>query len=272
MHPGDDRPGRIERLPGGVAMNVAMTLRRFGMAPTLLTCIGTDREGVELVAECARMGVETDFALRRDDLATDRYIAIEDANGLVAAIADAHSLEAAGAAILTPLRAGRLGSAAEPFSGPVVLDGNLADALLAEIATDRCLAAADLRVVPASPGKAMRLRPLLGLANATIYLNRLEAALIADCDFRSSAEAASSLVGAGCARIIVTDGAHPTTDACPEHAFTAHPPVVEPRRITGAGDTFVAAHIAAEASGHTRAFALEAALQAAATYVSGTSA
>jgi sugar/nucleoside kinase (ribokinase family) len=44
---------------------------------------------------------------------------------------------------------------------------------------------------------------------------------------------------------------------------------VEPRRITGAGDTFMAAHIAAEAQGHGRAFALEAALQAAATYVAG---
>lgn len=268
MRHGDDRPGRIRRLPGGVAMNVAMTLRRFGMAPTLLTCIGTDPDGMELATECARRGLGTDFALRREDLPTDRYMAIEDANGLVAAIADAHSLEAAGAAILAPLRDGRLGSAEAPFAGPVVLDGNLDAALLAELATDPCLAAADLRIVPASPGKAVRLRPLLGVANATIYLNRFEAAFLADCDFRSSAEAAGALVAAGSARVIVTDGAHATTDACPEHVFTAHPPMVEPRRVTGAGDTFMAAHIAAEASGHSRAFALEAALQAAATYVS----
>jgi sugar/nucleoside kinase (ribokinase family) len=30
MRLGSDVPGRITRLPGGVAMNIAMTLRRFG--------------------------------------------------------------------------------------------------------------------------------------------------------------------------------------------------------------------------------------------------
>ncbi|MEL6793700.1 MAG: PfkB family carbohydrate kinase, partial [Pseudomonadota bacterium] len=30
MPPGADRPGRIDRLPGGVAMNIAMALAKFG--------------------------------------------------------------------------------------------------------------------------------------------------------------------------------------------------------------------------------------------------
>jgi len=40
-------------------------------------------------------------------------------------------------------------------------------------------------------------------------------------------------------------------------------------RVTGAGDTFMAAHIAAEAAGVPRQEALERAQQAAAIYVSG---
>ena len=48
----------------------------------------------------------------------------------------------------------------------------------------------------------------------------------------------------------------------------ATPPEVLAQRVTGAGDTFMAAHIAAELAGHNRAFALQAAVQAAATYVS----
>ena len=39
MRVGSDVPGRITRLPGGVAMNIAMTLRRFGMTPALLTAL-----------------------------------------------------------------------------------------------------------------------------------------------------------------------------------------------------------------------------------------
>jgi sugar/nucleoside kinase (ribokinase family) len=60
MRPGSDVPGRITRLPGGVAMNIAMTLRRFGLHPALLSAVGQDAEGEELVAACQRMGMVTD--------------------------------------------------------------------------------------------------------------------------------------------------------------------------------------------------------------------
>ena len=52
------------------------------------------------MAACHRMGLITDYLYRSDDLPTDRYMAIEGANGLIAAVADAHSLEAAGDKIL----------------------------------------------------------------------------------------------------------------------------------------------------------------------------
>ena len=62
MRQGSDVPGRISRLPGGVAMNIAMTLARFGMAPALLTAIGRDVEGDELIAACRARGLITDLA------------------------------------------------------------------------------------------------------------------------------------------------------------------------------------------------------------------
>src|SRR5690606_22466486 len=104
----------ITRLPGGVAMNIAMTLARFGLKPSALTSIGRDPEGEELVRACARLGVDTTYAYRSEDLPTDVYMGIEGANGLIAAIADAHSLEAAGDKILRPLADGRLGTAKAP--------------------------------------------------------------------------------------------------------------------------------------------------------------
>ena len=73
---GSDVPGRITRLPGGVAMNIAMTLRRFGMAPALLTTIGRDAEGEELIGEAVRMGMICDYVYRSDDLPTDVYMAV----------------------------------------------------------------------------------------------------------------------------------------------------------------------------------------------------
>ena len=49
MRQGSDVPGRISRLPGGVAMNIAMIVARFGLTPALLTAIGRDPEGDELI-------------------------------------------------------------------------------------------------------------------------------------------------------------------------------------------------------------------------------
>lgn len=271
MRRGSDMPGRITRLPGGVAMNIAMTLARFGLQPSLLSTVGRDPEGDELIAACAHLGCHTGHLYRSEDLPTDRYMAVEGGNGLIAAIADAHSLEAAGDKILRPLLDGTLGSANAPYQGTIALDGNLTLTLLGEIAANPAFAKADLRVAPASPGKAERLRPFLLHTHGTLYVNLEEAGILCQESFTDSETAALALLDRGAARVLVTDGGASATEASAETrtAITQIPPRVTVARVTGAGDTFMAAHIAAEARGEDRAAALASALQAAATYVSG---
>ena len=67
----------------------------------------------------------------------------------------------------------------------------------------------------------------------------------------------------------MTDGGNLAAEATDDEIITAIPPSVMVTRVTGAGDTFMAAHIASEAQGLNRAASLTRALQAAATYVSG---
>ena len=269
MRAGSDVPGRITRLPGGVAMNIAMTLVQFGMRPALISAVGRDSEGDELVAEADRMELITSYLYRSDDLPTDVYMAVEGANGLIAAIADAHSLEQAGAKILRPLSDGRLGDAAHPFNGPVALDGNLTEDLLHDIAASPLFTAADLRVAPASPGKAKRLMALRHHPSATLYVNLEEAGLLCNTVFQSSSEAAAGLIAQGSHRVLVTDGGKSASEGVGDSIITLTPPEVLVTRVTGAGDTFMAAHIAAESAGADRETALARALRAAATYVSG---
>ncbi len=270
MRLGSDVPGRITRLPGGVALNIAQTLARFGLRPALLSAIGRDPEGEDLVAHCAAMGMETGFLYRSADLPTDRYMAIEGANGLIAAIADAHSLEAAGARILAPLGDGRLGRAEAPFAGAIALDGNLTAPLLAEIAGSALFSRADLRVAPASPGKAERLLPLLAHPRAVFYVNLEEAGILCQDRFATSQEAAAALVARGAARAMVTDGARDSTDArAGAVPLTLPAREVQVARVTGAGDTFMAAHIVAELRGADPETALTRAQDAAAAYVAG---
>ena len=265
MRVGSDVPGRISRIPGGVALNVAMAARAYGLTPALLSCVGRDPAGDELVAACDRLGLLTHTLTRSDDLPTDVYMAVEGANGLIAAVADAHSLELAGDRVLAPLETGALAG----FAGPVALDGNLTADLLARIATDPAWAARDLRLAPASPGKAERLAPFLRHGAATLYVNLEEAGLLlhgAPDDARAAAEA---LRARGLHRAVVTDGPRMAAVAGPGGAFAERPPEVMVTRVTGAGDTFMAAHVAAEVQGLPEREALARAVRAAATYVSG---
>ena len=259
-------PGRITRLPGGVALNIGMALARVGLSPALLSAVGRDAEGDELMTACQMRGLDTSLIYRSDDLPTDRYMAVEGANGLIAAIADAHSLEAAGDKILRPFTNGALPA---PYGGAVALDGNLTLDLLSRIARDDLLREADLRVAPASPGKALRLMPFMQARRGTLYVNLEEAGLLCQTAFSSSRDAADGLLTRGAVRVVVTDGGGPATMGDAEGVHTLFPPEVQVARITGAGDTFMAAHIAAELGGRRGPDALSDALNAAALYVSG---
>ncbi|WP_376873012.1 PfkB family carbohydrate kinase [Albirhodobacter sp. R86504] len=269
MRVGADVPGRITRLPGGVAMNIAMTLARFGMRPAVLTAIGRDTQGKELITAAEGLGVDCRHAYISEDLPTDRYMAIEGANGLIAAVADAHSLEAAGDKILRPVTEGALGDASAPWRGPIALDGNLTTALLGEIARAAAFAQADLRVAPASPGKAERLGVLMTHPRASLYVNLEEAGILCQSEFNDARSAAEGLLSRGARRVLVTDGGKMAADGSSEGVICAAPPPVLVTRVTGAGDTFMAAHLVAETRGAPRREALERALTAAARYVSG---
>lgn len=265
MVPGDDRPGRIRRLPGGVALNVAMVLARAGLRPALLGAVGDDAEGRALIVAITDLGLIADTLTVMPGLATDRYMAIEDPSGLVAALADARTLDAAGDAVLGPLADGRL---PRPWTGPVVLDGNLSPDLLQGLAASPLLRGADLRLVPASPEKAARLKPLMAAPRATLYVNRAEAGLMLGTPCADAARAAAALVAAGATRALVTDGARGAAEASAGlPTLTLAAPSVTPARVTGAGDTFLAAHVAAELGGADRAAALSAAIAAATAHV-----
>ena len=157
----------------------------------------------------------------------------------------------------------------DSYTGIVALDGNLTPDLLHEIATSPLFAQADLRVAPASPGKAERLSPFLTNGRGTLYVNLEEAGLLCQSTFKTALAGAHALVQRGAARVLVTDGGSIAAEATGGDIISARPPQVSVARVTGAGDTFMAAHIAAELRGASRDDALQSALQAAATYVSG---
>ena len=97
---GQDKGGTITRRPGGVAFNIAKKLSRLGLKPIILSAFGQDEDGTHLIEHCQNLGCDMQYVYRSSKYATDRYMAIEDQNGLVAAVADARSLEFEGYEIL----------------------------------------------------------------------------------------------------------------------------------------------------------------------------
>ena len=242
MKPGFDLPGRIQRQMGGVALNVALATARLDRPVGLLSAIGRDAEGDMLLAEAATNGVDCTHVSRSDD-PTDAYLAVENPDGEVfSAIADCAALELAGDRILAPL-------SKAPFTGTLVIDGNLPTDLLNCLPDLPALASATCAYVPASPGKAERLRGVLARGKAAIYVNLIEARILLDRDIATAHQAAAALFDAGAALAVVTDGPRQAASADDQGRYAITPPTVEARTTTGAGDVFLANHLTAIADG-----------------------
>ncbi|MHA3978638.1 PfkB family carbohydrate kinase [Halovulum sp. GXIMD14794] len=267
MRPGFDVPGRIARQPGGVALNVALALAARKAPVALLSHVGRDADGAALIALAETAGIHCAH-VAQTDAPTDAYLAIEDPAGEVfAAVADCAALELHGDAVLAPLRDGRLGSGRVPWRGIAVIDGNFPQAMLDALPDDPAFSALHLALVPASPGKAGRLMQAMRHKDSTLYVNKIEAEILADRDFGDAAEAAEALLELGAAQAVVTDGARAAASAQRGRVVSRTPPRVPARTTTGAGDAFLAAHLHATRRGESAEAALETAIDAAAAHI-----
>ena len=267
LHPGADVPGRIDRQMGGVALNVALALAGRGVPVAILSAVGNDPDGDTLLAAAEAGGVDCSF-VTRGDFPTDNYNAIEGPDGeLFAAVADCHSLERAGSAILEPLRDGRLAEANTPYPGTIIVDGNLSTDTLADFAARKDGDAAFLIFIPASPGKAARLKDSLKACGGTLFANRIEAEILCGRQLAGSKEAALAITHLG-ANAVITDSANPATWADGQQIRSCTPPDVTVTSVTGAGDAFLAGFVAAEVAGTPHDDWLQAGIDAAATHIS----
>ena len=267
---GEDKGGKIERRPGGVAFNIAQKLSRLGLKPIMLSAIGQDEDGKQLIEHCKALGCDMQYVHMCSQHATDRYMAIEDKNGLVAAVADARALESQGHEILKPLKDGRLGSLENPSKSIVILDGNLTSEQFLDLAISPVLSKCALKLAAASPAKVDRLRVFSSHPSTVLYCNLSEAEILTGQNYESSQAASRGLLDMGFSRAVVTNGSEFACDSEQNvNSINQKPTKVSIQGVTGAGDIFMAAHIFAEISGCSRQEALDVAIMSAGNYVSG---
>ena len=267
---GDDVSGRIKTRVGGVAFNICRNLALIGFTNVeLLTAIGDDTKGRTIIDLCSKLGIITDNIYICNDSETDSYLAIEDIHGLKAAIAHIFNVEEFGDKILKPLENGAVKTNPEPSNNLIVLDGNLSISTLSKIAKNKKIMNYDIRVASASSSKASRLKPFLSLPNVTIYCNMTEAENLCDLSFQNTEQASTYLLKKGLGRAIVTNGDKHICDASIHHEpiSIVPPKVTNINHITGAGDYFLACHIANEINQLGKEAALLKAAESASKYV-----
>lgn len=150
--PATSNPGTTSTTPGGVGRNIAENLARLGTPTHLISVVGEDRLGDDLLAATRDGGVDVG-AVRRSRAGTGTYTAILDERGeLVVAVADM-----AAADEITPEH---LESTAELIGGArlLVLEANLRSDTLTRALSLAAAAQVDVVLDPVSVPKARRVR------------------------------------------------------------------------------------------------------------------
>lgn len=236
--PGDSTPGHIHYAPGGVGRNIAENLARLGVPVALLSVVGDDAFGAQLIASTAASGVNTTSMLRLPGQRTATYLSMHGPDGDMAlAVNDMAILEQ-----LTPARCAQ--HLLLPVPGEwLLLDCNLQAATLAYL-----LSLGRTAVVDAvSVAKCRRVQAHLPAVHL-LKVNRLEAEALTGIAVHTPADAlraAQSLRGQGVSRVLVSLGAKGVAwcDADGSSDFLAARPVPVVN-TTGAGDALLAGVVA----------------------------
>jgi len=242
MSTGDDVKGQIFRQPGGVALNLAVRLRKYKILSEILSAVGNDSEGRDLLEFLNTEGIICQNIFKSKISKTDVYMAIEVENEVISAIADTQLLEAEASKILANLLAGPYGE----WNTPIVLDSNLPNRVLTSIRHSQKFLKSEFMLVPASPSKVDRLRVFLDHPGSIFYLNLREANSLVKSDFKFVEDAGKAVLELGAKSTLITNGPQKACYMCGETIITATPPEVRVRKLTGAGDVLMAAHIASQ--------------------------
>jgi len=128
MRAGDSTPGAIHYSPGGVGRNIAENLARLGIAVDLLSVVGDDAFGKQLLASTAEAGVGVSSVVTVPGQRTATYLAMHQPDGEVAmAVNDMGILES-----LTPAECAR-SKVLENTGAWLLLDCNLPEATIAHL-------------------------------------------------------------------------------------------------------------------------------------------
>ena len=232
-------PAHIRTSPGGAARNVAENLARLGQPVILLSAVGSDANGDQLLETTQNAGVNVDYILRSSRHPTGAYQGMISSNGLLQVAADDMRVINE----LTP-EFFRQHEALFRSVSLIFIDANLSKESLRTVMSLARKSKLPVCADPTSHSLAEKLRPYLSRL-FMLTPNSVEAALLAELPVKAShsheaMEAAKKLVSDGVGVVIVALAEFGVCYATSETSGTI--PAIRTRIIdpTGAGDALTA--------------------------------
>ncbi|MGB1311903.1 MAG: carbohydrate kinase family protein [Leucothrix sp.] len=232
----DSNPGEVTTSSGGVARNIAENLAYLGTHCELVTAVGADEWGQQLLKHCESLGVGTSNTLIAEAQRTSSYLSMHDKQGeLITAINDMAVLDCLNPSVLA-LRLETL-----QMATCWVVDANLSEASLAYLFEHA--ENVPIWVDPVSTIKARRLLPYRSKIHC-ITPNLQEAAILAGFEHVTMNDApklAQALHTSGVTQVMITlgDRGAYVSDGNNAHWLDAKSSMVN--NVTGCGDAAMAA-------------------------------
>jgi pseudouridine kinase len=240
---GSSIPGQIRISPGGVARNIAENLARLEVETVLLTAVGDDDAGAQILGHAAGSGIDISEVVSTEGVPTGAYMALLKENGALDVALDDMSIMGA----LTP-RYIQVRRALFEDARMVAIDANLTPDVIYTVVRLCDELNIPLCADPTSTSLAERLCPHLSSLTMASP-NVPEASVLCggetfEAEDRDAAQAtARNLVALGVEVAVITLGEHGVVYADAE--TKGHIPAVPTEIIdqTGAGDAMTAAII-----------------------------
>ena len=236
--PRDSNPGEVKVSCGGVARNIAENLARLGVDVKLLTVLGDDPQGDQLIQATGNAGVDTKHILTIPGERTSSYLSILDDQGDMA-------LAVSGMTIMEKFVPEYIRSKDRIIRNAslIILDANLPDLVIEYIG--RTYPDIPIFADPVSSSKAKRLGDLLPVIH-TIKPNELEAAILAGRSLSEKIpleETAGLLLKKGVSEVIISlkeRGIYYLSREKEIRLPNPRPLPGSPVNATGCGDAFLA--------------------------------
>lgn len=240
LAPGMSNPAKIRFTRGGTARNVAENLARLGAEVVLISAVGDDIIGQQLIRRTGEAGVNVEHVMVVEGESSGAYMALlEDGGALSVALDDV--------SVMRHITPAHLDAREALFRDAqvVMMDGSLLPETLQRVVELAQRYGALLCADPSSARLASRLRPYLPFLFLVVP-NEAEAAELCECEYDgydpdASLDMARRLVRQGVANVVVTLSDFGLDYATSDETGYIPPSYSEKVDSTGTGDAVTAA-------------------------------